>query len=418
MPSLRSQNVHATSVRSAISPAEELSMSLDRCPVGSALSRRRLLKLLAASGLSMAAGWPREGCAAGQPIVHSANPLNTEPPLAELVASPLTPVETWFVRNHGPTPQIAKADFRLQIEGLVRTPRTFTVDELAKRFRARTLEATLTCAGNRRQELSQIRPVAGVAWDAGAISHGLFGGMALREVLQAAELLPEARHVWLEGLDPVQEADGSQAPFGGSIPLEKAMAQELPALLAHTMNGQPLTPEHGFPLRAVVPGYIGARSVKWLARIVVSDRPSPNRYVAVAYKVVQSDDPQEAASAEPIYAMPVNAAICLPARGARLAAGKVRVAGYALPSGLEGAVVTSVELSVDGGRTWQPVQRHGASRPAVWQLWSWEGNLPPGRHELAVRASDSRGQQMPREGSWNFRGYLFNAWHRVSVELV
>lgn len=382
------------------------------------LSRRRLLKLAGLSSLAMVAARPCKARAAGTQIVRSADPLNTEPPLAELVASPLTPVASWFVRNHGPTPKIAAAEFRLRVEGLVRKPQSLTVEELTARFRPRTVEATLTCAGNRRQELSQIRPVAGVAWDAGAISHGQFGGVALREVLQAAEILPEARHVWLEGLDPVREADGSQAPFGGSIPLDKAMAEGLPALLAHTMNGQPLTPEHGFPLRAVVPGYIGARSVKWLARIVVSDRPSPNRYVAVAYKVVHSDDPQEAASAEPIYAMPVNAAICLPGRDARLPAGKVRVAGYALPSGLEGAVLASVELSVDGGRTWQPVQRHGPSRPAAWQLWSWEGELPPGRHELIVRASDSRGQQMPREGSWNFRGYLFNAWHRVSIQVV
>jgi len=393
-------------------------MHVDRDPAHPLLSRRRLLKLLAASGLGMTAIQPREVRAAAAPIVRSANPLNAEPPLAELVASHVTPVATWFVRNHGPTPQIAVADFRLRIEGLVRRPQTFTLSELTGRFRAQTVEATLTCAGNRRQELSQIRPVAGVAWDAGAISHGQFRGVALRDVLQAAEPLPEARHVWLEGLDPVREADGSEAPFGGSIPIEKALAQTLPALLAHMMNDQPLTPEHGFPLRCVVPGYIGARSVKWLTRIVLSDRPSPNRYVAVAYKVVQSDDPQEAAAAEPIYAMPVNAAICIPGDGQQLPAGKVRVAGYALPSGLEEAVLTAVELSVDGGRTWQSVQRHGPSRPATWQLWSWEGHLPTGRHELVVRARDSRGQQMPREGSWNFRGYLFNAWHRVRVEVV
>lgn len=392
-------------------------MRTSRCEALPTLSRRRLLRMLAASGLSMAAIRPWQASAAA-PIVRSANPLNTEPPLVELVASHLTPVATWFVRNHGPTPQLAAADVRLRIEGMVHKPQTFTLGELTERFPPRTVEATLTCAGNRRQELSQIRPVAGVAWDAGAISHGQFGGVALRDVLSAAQLLPEARHVWLEGLDPVREADGSEAPFGGSIPLEKALAESPPTLLAHTMNGQPLTPEHGFPLRCVVPGYIGARSVKWLTRIVVSDRPSPNRYVAVAYKVVHSDAPQEAASAEPIYAMPVNAAICLPGRGTRLPAGRVRVAGYALPSGLEGAVLTSVELSVDGGHHWQPVQRQGPSQPGVWQLWSWEGNLPPGRHELVVRASDSRGQQMPRDGSWNFRGYLFNGWHRVHVEVV
>lgn len=393
-------------------------MQPDRRPSEGDLSRRRLLQALAAGGLWLSAGRRLAAQAHGRQIVRSADPLNTEPPLVDLVASHVTPVETWFVRNHGPVPPIGEDAFTLRVEGLVRRPLTLSVAELRERFRPHTLEATLTCAGNRRQELSQIRPVSGVAWDAGAISHGRFRGAALREVLAAAELLPEARHVWFEGLDPVREADGSQAPFGGSIPLEKAMDASLPTLLAYTLNDGLLTPEHGFPLRSVVPGYIGARSVKWLARVVVSDRPSPNRYVAVAYKVVQSDRPEEAAAAEPIYTMPVNAAICVPSRGQRLTAGRVRVAGYALPSGLPGAVLTAVELSLDGGRSWHPVQRHGDSRPAAWQLWSWEGELRPGRYELAVRAADSRGQSMPAEGSWNFRGYLFNGWHRVPIEVA
>jgi sulfite oxidase len=178
------------------------------------------------------------------------------------------------------------------------------------------VEATLTCAGNRRQEMSVIKPVAGVQWDAGAIGNARWTGALLADVLRAAEIQDGAKHVWFEGLDPIKEKDGSVAPFGGSIPITRALSGEGP-LLAHAMNGSPLTAEHGFPLRTIVPGYIGARSVKWLAKIVVSDRPSPNHYVAEAYKLIQRDDKTEVAAAEPIYSYPINAAICSPAAGTK-----------------------------------------------------------------------------------------------------
>src|SRR5207237_2626563 len=132
-------------------------------------------------------------------------------------------------------------------------------------------------------------------------------------------------HVWCEGLDPIKEKDGSGAPFGGSIPHDKALAQTSPTLVAHAMNDEPLTAEHGAPLRTIVPGYIGARSVKWLTKITVSDRPSPNHYVAAAYKVIQSEDKAEVARAEPIYGFPVNAAICSPTSGAPIKAGRTRI---------------------------------------------------------------------------------------------
>src|SRR5262249_46386573 len=162
---------------------------------------------------------------------------------------------------------------------------------------------------------------AGVQWDAGAIGNARWTGAALADVLNAAELQDGAKHVWFEGLDPIKEKDDSVAPFGGSIPLDRARNGE-GTLLAHAMNGAPLAAEHGFPLRMIVAGFIGARSVKWLTKITVSDRPSPNHYVAEAYKLVQSDDKSQTAAAEAIYSFPVNAAICAPAAGAKLKAGR------------------------------------------------------------------------------------------------
>jgi sulfite oxidase len=386
-------------------------------------SRRQFLR--AAAVLATASALPGHLCGQDSPlpsgkdlIVRSAMPFNAEPGLAALVADELTPVKHFYVRNHGPTPQVDERDFKVRIEGLVHHPRDLTLAELKRIGSAVEQEATLTCAGNRRQELSAIKPVSGVQWDAGAIGHARWSGQLLAALLESAELKEGAKHVWFDGLDPIKEKDGSVAPFGGSIPLERALAKEQPVLLVHQMNGESLTPEHGFPLRAIVPGYIGARSVKWLTKITVSDRPSPNHYVAGAYKLVQSDDRAEVAAAEPIYAFPVNSAICTPATGAKLKAGPARISGYALPGGGHGATLDKVEVSTNGGESWQAAKLAGRGRAGCWQIWSAEVELPAGKYELVVRATDSRGQTQPEQGQWNLKGYLHNAWHRVRIQVA
>lgn len=350
-------------------------------------------------------------------IVRSADPLNAEPALAALVEEELTSTKRFYIRNHGPIPSIDVDGFKLRIEGFVSRPREFALGELRERFQQSTSVATLTCAGNRRQEMTAIKPVSGVQWDAGAIGTARWTGALLAEVLRAAEIQSGARHVWFEGLDPVKEKDGSVAPFGGSIPLETALAMKPQVLLAHSMNDQPLTAEHGFPLRTVVPGFIGARSVKWLAKIVVSDRPSPNHYVAEAYKVVPSDDKAALAAADPIYVYPLNAAICSPAAGAKVPSGPTAVSGYALPAGFTGSRIETVELSLDGGQTWTRAELRGRAQLCCWQLWTAQVNLAPGRRDLVVRAKDLQGQSMPEKGNWNFKGYLYNGWHHVRVEV-
>jgi sulfite oxidase len=351
-------------------------------------------------------------------IVRSASPFNAEPALAALVAGQLTPIKHFYVRNHGPVPKVDEPSFKLRIEGMVNQPREWTLAELKRLGSRSEQEATLTCAGNRRQEVSAIKPVAGVQWDAGAIGHARWSGAKLRSLLEAAEVQPDAKHVWFEGLDSIKEKDGSVAPFGGSIPLEQALAKDAPVLLAHAMNGEALTAEHGFPLRAVVPGYIGARSVKWLTKITVSDRPSPNHYVAEAYKLIQTDDKAEVATAEPIYTFPVNSAICLPAADAKLKSGRTKIAGYALPSGEAGATLAKVELSLDGGQSWRAAKLASKNNAFSWQLWSADVELPGGKYELIVRATDSRGNMQPERGEWNLKGYLYHGWHRVRVEVT
>jgi len=354
-------------------------------------------------------------------IVHPGEPLNSEPKLSELVANQITPLEHFYVRNHGPIPQVSADEVRLTVDGLVHKKLDLGVAELQGKHKAHTVEATLTCAGNRREEMARIKPIPGVQWQEGAIGNGVWKGIALADVLKQAELREGAKHVWFEGLDPIKDSSGGAAPFGASIPLEKALAMndEALCLIAFQMNGQPLLPEHGFPMRTVVPGYIGARSVKWLSKITVSDRPSPNHFVADVYKLVQTE--AESKDRNPIYEFVINSAICTVANGAKLKAGKTTIAGYALPTGEPGCTIESVELSTDGGKTWQPAKLEGgpkAELPFVWTLWSATVDLTPGKHQLVVRATDSKGNKQPEKGPWNLKGYLFNGWHRVNVDVA
>jgi sulfite oxidase len=380
-------------------------------------SRRRFLQAGAAGLAVSSLPWTPARGADSQLVVRSADPFNAEPELGKLVHASLTPVQEFYVRNHGPTPKVMPG-FKMHVEGMVGKAGAWSLEELKGRFAEASGEATLTCAGNRRMELSAIQPVSGVQWDAGAIGHARWTGVKLADVLKSAEIKPEAKHAWFEGLDAITEKDGSAAPFGGSIPLDKAMATDAPALLASAMNGEALTVEHGYPLRAVVPGYIGARSVKWLTKITLSDRPSPNHYVAEAYKIVTTDAKSENAAAAPIYEFPVNVAICTPAAGADLHGRRVTVGGYALPSGERGTTIEQVELSSDGGRTWKRAKLASEARPYTWSLWTAEVDLAPGKHELVARATDSRDHATPERGAWNLKGYMFNGWHRVTISVT
>lgn len=362
-------------------------------------------------------GWDEAG-QVGALVVHTDVPRNAEPPLDRLVQSWLTPVDAFFIRSHGPTPQVDPAAYRLSVEGLVEKPLRMALDQLRQTFPSISTLATLTCAGNRRSEHSLVKPVAGVPWREGAIGNARWEGVRLSDVLKAARVKPDARHVWFEGLDRIDH-EGTTISFGGSIPLEKAFADadHTPgALIADRMNDRPLTADHGFPLRMVVPGYIGARSVKWLQRIVVSDRPSPNHFVADVYKIVEEDTPLEVAETAPLYRFPINSAICVPQAGARLAPGCTTVRGYALPPG-NGAAIARVEVSADRGRTWREAAFASDPKPYCWVLWRADVPVAADTAELVVRASDSRGTVQPRRVAWNVKGYLYNAWHRVAVEV-
>ena len=348
----------------------------------------------------------------GKLIYHTSDISNAEPVLSELVKSWMTPTDAFYIRSHAPIPEIDHGSFRLKVEGLVEKPFSISLQQLADLPQA-NIVATLTCAGNRRSEHIAIKPVKGVPWKEGAIGNAQWSGAKLSDVLRMAGIKAEAKHVWFEGLDQIQRNNGI-IPFGASIPLNKAMSdsEKMPGtILATGMNGEPLNGEHGSPLRTVVPGYIGARSVKWLGKIVVSDRPSPNHYVATAYKIVEDGTPLEWSEQGPIYRMPLNSAICSQLKKSK----SLIVAGYALPQGRPGTSIRKVEVSPDNGRNWIEARITSQSQEFCWVLWTAAIPSRNAGDELMVRATDSRGSIQPEQVNWNSKGYLFNSWHKVKT---
>ncbi len=352
-------------------------------------------------------------------IMHTTQPLNAEPPLARLRGHFITAWSDFYVRCHGDVPRVEEAGHRLAVVGRVAQKLDLSLDALKSRFEAKTVTSVLQCAGNRRSDMLAVRQVAGDPWGPGAIGNASWTGAALADVLRAAGVDEGAGlHVAFSALDDMT-TDGQTFRYAVSIPLAKALAPEV--LLAYTMNGAPLRPEHGFPLRALVPGYAGVRSAKWLAAIEVRDSPADAPVQRKDYKLFPPHLSKETADLDAgitIDEMPLNAAICEPARHAKLAAGRNTVRGYAITANRR---IARVDVSGDGGRTWVQAGLHAdPAAPWSWTFWDAALDLGRGEHELAARAWDSTGQTQPAtpDEVWNFKGYLCTAWHRVPVTVA
>jgi sulfite oxidase len=349
-------------------------------------------------------------------IVHSADPLNAEPALSVLRARWLTEQGDFYVRSHGTVPLLEAGQHRVRVHGRVAQTLELSVEALRTGFAQRSVTAAMQCAGNRRSDLLAVRAVEGDPWRAGAIGNAEWTGVALRDVLRAAGAAEGASHVAFGAVDEMTKG-GATFRYGVSIPLGKALSPEV--LLAWGMNGAPLAAEHGFPLRVVVPGFAGVRSAKWVAEIEVRDSPADTPVQLVDYRLFPGsvgEGEADPALGMTIDAMPLNSAICEPARDALVAAGPVRVSGYAVSTDRS---VSRVEVSADGGRSWCQARVEEAASPWSWVFWGATVELPAGEHELAVRAWDSAGQTQPAsaEEVWNYKGYLCNAWHRVRVSV-
>lgn len=352
-------------------------------------------------------------------LVRETRFFNSGPPPELLRGHPVTPTELFFTRNHAGVPSVEPASYRLSVAGLVEQPLELTLDQLRADYPADTVAATIACAGLRRDELMNIRPIPGeVAWSTEPVSTGVWHGVRLADVLATARPTAGARHVAFTGLDEV-ERHGNRFGFGGSIPLTKALADE--TLLAWELNGAPLPPVHGYPLRAVVPGYIGARSVKWLASIRLQEEPTENYFQSHAYRLFPPEVNADTVVWEQGIAlgdMPLNSVIWSPETDARVPSGPVTVSGWACASG--GRTIERVELTWDGGATWHRADLPDSRDPWSWTLWNTDLALPSGTYVAAVRAWDSDGNTQPDDPAtlWNFKGYANNAWHRVRFSVA
>jgi len=340
--------------------------------------------------------------------IVTAEPENSETPL-DRVQSWVTPNRLFFVRNHFGIPPIDLAAWRLKIEGLVANPTSWSFADLAA-MPERTVFATVECAGNGRSFLQQ--HAHGVQWGAGAIGHAEWTGVPLRLVLEEAGIQPSAIEVLFEGCDAGSESDHPQPMFfARSLPLAKAM--DMNTLLATRMNGELLEPNHGAPVRLLAPGWYGVASVKWLRRIEVLDCKFQGYFQSNKYTIRrQTSDGQVT---EVVGPMAVKSEIIRPHSGETLGLGANRIFGVAW-AGEES--VSRVEVSTDGGRTWNAADLVGPSARYSWSLWEyfWEVTAP-GSYQILARTVTSGGHVQPAEHDPLNGGYLIHHSRPTTVEV-
>ncbi|XP_055598643.1 sulfite oxidase, mitochondrial isoform X2 [Uranotaenia lowii] len=365
------------------------------------------------------------------PILKAATerPFNAEPPASVLVDSFLTPNEFFYVRNHLPVPEVDIKEYELEIDvelgkGKGKS-KVLKLDDL-KKYPKHTVTATIMCGGNRRGEMMDIKPIKGLPWGPSAVGNAEWTGVRLVDVLKAMGVeSDETSHVQFEGLD----TDPTSTPYGASIPLAKAMDPRGDVILAYEMNGQPLSRDHGYPVRVIVPGVVGSRNVKWLGRIVVSPKESDSHWQQNDYKSFSPStdwDTVDFKKAPAIQNMPVTSAICSPANGDQVKAdnGFITIKGYAWSGG--GQEVIRVDISTDGGKTWQvadlnEVEKNtGRGRHWSWSLWTARIPAKPGQKlEVWAKAVDDNYNVQPEtfKNIWNLRGVVGNAYSRIRVNV-
>ncbi|MEP6777287.1 MAG: sulfite oxidase [Chthoniobacterales bacterium] len=326
----------------------------------------------------------------------------------------ITPNESFYVRCHFPVPQIARRDWRLQVAGDVEEPFEIGYDDM-REMESRTISATLECAGNNRRFLEP--KVKGVQWGLGAVGNAAWQGVPLATLLSRAKPKPGAIEVILEGADegPLEErwAPPGNTRFARSLPLAKAQED---VLLAYEMNGEELSDAHGFPLRAIVPGWYAMASVKWLRRIVVTSSPFDGYYQALDYAYWERA--HGLARRVPLREMQVKAQISQPENGERVRTDTtIRIHGAAWGAGHK---IAKVEFSSDGGESWREARLIGEGMPNAWQLWEYDWRTPstPQRSTLRVRATDSSGQTQPMQHDSDRGGYMINQIVPINVEVV
>ncbi|GER31346.1 sulfite oxidase [Striga asiatica] len=380
-------------------------------------------------------------------LVNSKEPYNAEPHRSALASSYVTPVELFYKRNHGPIPivdHIDKSDFHFFNFLEIIETHCKCILRFNHRFDRQSQGAVherYHCAGNRRTSMSKNRKVKGVGWNIAAIGNAIWGGAKLADLLELIGIPKLSRvsqlggkHVEFISIDKCKEENGG--PYKASIPLSMATNPEADVLLAYEMNGEPLNRDHGYPLRVIVPGVIGARSVKWLDSINIIAEECQARqklsgfFMQKDYKMFPPSvnwDNIDWSTRRPQMDFPVQSVICSLDDTNTLNPGKITIKGYSVSGGGRG--IERVDLSIDGGKTWVEAFKHQkpgdlytsdgeSSDKWDWVLFEAEANIPEST-EIVVKAVDIAGNVQPEnvEVIWDLRGILNNSWHRVHVQI-
>ncbi|CAL1682132.1 unnamed protein product [Lasius platythorax] len=358
-------------------------------------------------------------------IINGHKPFCAEPPSSMLVESFLTPVDLFYVRNHLPVPEIDLKDYKLElaIEGKIKKTLDF---EAIKKYDKHTITAAVMCGGNRRSEMSEVKKLKGINWNVGAVGNATWTGARLYDVLRDLGINEDAfDHVQFEGHD----LDPSGTPYSASIPIAKAIDPRGDVILAYEMNGKPLSRDHGFPIRVIVPGVVGARNVKWLNKICVSKQESQSQWQQGDYKGFSPStdwDNVDFSKSPAIQEMPVISAICDPQNSdvVEIKNGKIQVKGYAWSGG--GRKIIRVDVTNDNGKTWHTADLTEDLQAKQGRYWSWSlwrVELPVDKNineiEIWAKAVDSAYNVQPESfvNIYNIRGLLCNAYQRVKIKL-
>jgi sulfane dehydrogenase subunit SoxC len=328
--------------------------------------------------------------------------------LLEALRYPVTPVGLHYLLIHYDIPAVNTSAWTLEIGGLVERPLRLTLDDLRSRPSV-TRAVTMECAGNGRMNMSP-RAIS-QPWGVEAVGNAEWTGVPLRPLLEEAGLGDEVVEIVFTGLDKGVENNVKQT-YERSLTLDEALREEV--MLAYAVNGGPLPPQHGFPLRLVVPGWYGMASVKWLARITAIDRPFDGYQQSHAYRLrSQADEP-----GVPLDRMRPRSLMIPPGVPDFMTRDRTVPPG---PRTLEGrawsgfAPIARVEVSTDGGATWADAALEPQPDRYAWVRWTAPWDAEPGEHELCVRATDADGNTQPLEADWNLGGYACNAVHRVTA---
>jgi DMSO/TMAO reductase YedYZ molybdopterin-dependent catalytic subunit len=324
----------------------------------------------------------------------------------------LTPLGLHYLLTHYDIPEVDTASWRLEVGGLVERPLSLSLDELRARP-AVDVAVTMECAGNGR---AHVEPhVVSQPWLLEAVGTARWRGVRVADVLEEAGVGEGAVEALFTGLDRGVEGEEEQA-YERSLPV--GALSDGDALLAYEMNGVPLPPQHGFPLRLVVPGWYGMTSVKWLSRISLLAEPFDGYQMRHSYRVRHEEDEP----GDPITTIAPRSLMVPPgipeflSRSRVVDAGWCEIAGRAW-SGL--AEIAEVEVSVDGGATWAGAELDAAALGRwAWRSWRFRWDAQPGEYELCCRARDAGGNEQPLTAPWNLGGYKNNAVQRVSVTVV